>query len=251
MNERVFYNSLLIVSFAIALIVFIVLFFISAPYGRHLRKGWGLTISNKLAWIVMEAPSPMLFAAFFLIGNNATAVTVILLGLWEAHYIHRAFVYPFSLRGDRSMPAVIVIFGLAFNLMNVYLNGRYIFSFSTEYTVSWLTDPRFILGIALFVSGVFINRAADKTLRALRKPGEDIYSIPNTGLYRWISCPNYFGEIIIWSGWALATWSLPGLAFAIWTVANLAPRARSHHVWYLSHFPDYPAKRKVLLPKVW
>jgi protein-S-isoprenylcysteine O-methyltransferase Ste14 len=70
-------------------------------------------------------------------------------------------------------------------------------------------------------------------------------------LYRWISCPNYLGEIVEWSGWALATWSLPGLAFAVWTAANLAPRAHSHHLWYREHFEDYPPQRKALLPGLW
>ncbi|MDH5284165.1 MAG: 3-oxo-5-alpha-steroid 4-dehydrogenase, partial [Gemmatimonadota bacterium] len=32
------------------------------------------------------------------------------------------------------------------------------------------------------------------------------------------------------------------------TVANLAPRAWSHHRWYLEKFPDYPPDRKALIP---
>ncbi|MFC1990171.1 hypothetical protein ACFLVW_06425 [Chloroflexota bacterium] len=42
---------------------------------------------------------------------------------------------------------------------------------------------------------------------------------------------------------------MPGLAFAVWTMANLVPRARAHHAWYHKHFPDYPAGRKVLVPR--
>jgi len=85
----------------------------------------------------------------------------------------------------------------------------------------------------------------------LRQPGETGYRIPQGGLYRWISCLNYFGEIIEWAGWAIATWSLPGLAFAVWTFANLAPRARAHHAWYHQHFPEYPRERRALLPGIW
>jgi protein-S-isoprenylcysteine O-methyltransferase Ste14 len=70
-------------------------------------------------------------------------------------------------------------------------------------------------------------------------------------MYRWISCPNYFGEIVEWIGWAIATWSLAGLAFALWTAANLAPRARSHHQWYRESFADYPQERKALVPRLW
>jgi len=129
--------------------------------------------------------------------------------------------------------------------------GRHIFTFSTRYTSEWLADPRFATGLVLFIAGFIINRQADGALRRLRGAGEPDYKIPYDGLYRWISCPNYFGEIIIWTGWAVATWSLPGLAFAIWTAANLAPHARSHHRWYREHFPDYPSMRKALVPGLW
>ena len=66
-----------------------------------------------------------------------------------------------------------------------------------------------------------------------------------------MSCPNYLGEILEWVGWAVATWSLPGLAFAVWVIANLVPRARSHHRWYRERFPDYPDGRKALVPGLW
>lgn len=250
-SGQTFYNNLLLSSFVFAFIVFIMLFFFAAPYGRYARKGWGPDINNKIAWIIMESPSPLLFSACFLTGNTQTITPIILLGLWEAHYIHRAFIYPFGLRGDKRIPILIIGFGFIFNLLNAFLNGRYIFNLSDQYTVNWLIDPRFVCGVVLFITGYLINRSADHVLHNLRMPGEDVYKIPQSGLYRWISCPNYFGEIIVWTGWAIATWSLPGLLFAVWTVANLAPRARSHHNWYQETFPDYPSQRKALLPGLW
>ena len=45
--------------------------------------------------------------------------------------------------------------------------------------------------------------------------------------------------------------SADGLAFALWTIANLAPRAWTNHQWYRRRFPDYPQKRRVLLPGLW
>jgi steroid 5-alpha-reductase/3-oxo-5-alpha-steroid 4-dehydrogenase 1 len=149
------------------------------------------------------------------------------------------------------MSLIVLAFGFIFNLINGYINGRFLFTFSTSYQVSWLIDPRFILGMTILVSGFIINRQADTILMTLRRPGEDDYKIPYGSLYSWISCPNYFGEILIWTGWAIATWSLPGLAFAVWTVANLAPRARANHHWYRNRFLDYPANRKALVPKIW
>src|SRR5262249_1460418 len=119
------------------------------------------------------------------------------------------------------------------------------------YDASWLHDPRFLVGAALWIAGYTINRAADRTLRRLRARGESAYRIPRGMLFRWVSCPNYLGECVEWIGWAILTWSFAGLAFALWTLANLVPRARSHHAWYRAHFADYPRNRRALVPCVW
>ena len=251
MSEQTIFNFLLAGWFVLAVAVFIALFFVVAPYGRHIRSGWGYTIDNKIGWVIMEAPAPVVFAVCFVLGSN-TAAALVFLGLWEAHYLHRAFIYPLGLRGTaKRMPLSVMGFGFLFNIMNGYLNGRYIFTFSGGYSNEWLGDWRFLTGLALFLIGFVINRQADRILRSLRRPGESDYRVAQRGLYRWVSCPNYLGEIIIWIGWLVATWSLPGLAFALWTVANLVPRARAHHQWYRENFPDYPRERRALVPALW
>jgi len=201
----------------------------------------------------MEAASPLLMLLYFIIRDNSVTIPVLIfLILWEAHYIHRAFIYPFTISHKaRLMPLSVIALGFLFNVVNAYLNGRYLFSFSPGYSDQWLCDPRFICGLVLFAAGYFINKKADETLRILGWNNEGHYKIPYGGFYRWISCPNYFGEIVLWTGWAVMTWSLPGLAFAVWTAANLAPRARAHHRWYREYFPDYPRERKALLPFIW
>jgi protein-S-isoprenylcysteine O-methyltransferase Ste14 len=253
MNEYTVLNALIIGWFVLAGGVFLALFFVTAPYGRHARKGWGPGFTNRVAWVVMEAPAPLLFALFFALGEHHASPTAwVFLALWQAHYFHRAFIYPFRLRGsEKRMPIVIVASGLVFNGVNGYLNGRYLFTFSGGYPTAWLWDPRFAIGLGLFVVGFVINRQADQMLRSLRGPEEMDYKVPHGGLYSWISCPNYFGEILEWVGWAVATWSFAGLAFATWTAANLIPRARAHHLWYREAFPDYPPERKALVPRLW
>ncbi len=86
--------------------------------------------------------------------------------------------------------------------------------------------------------------------RRPRSPGETGYRIPRGFLFEKISCPNYLGEVVEWTGWALAAWSLPGLSFAVWTAANLLPRALTHHRRYRKTFPDYPADRKAIVPGI-
>ena len=254
MTEPAFYRTLLVGFFAAAPLTFLLLLFVDAPYGRHVGSVWqGPTISNRLAWVVMEAPAPLVFAFCFLIGTSRSAPAMwVFLLMWESHYIYRAFIYPFTLRGARKrMPLLVAALGFTFNVLNGYLNGRYLFSLSGGYPDRWLLDPRFLLGLPLFVGGAVICRRSDAILRRLRTPGESGYKIPYGGPYRWVSAPNYLGEIIQWGGWAIATWSVAGLAFFVWVTANLVPRARAHHRWYRGHFADYPPQRRALLPGLW
>jgi hypothetical protein len=253
MTEVAFWNGLLVGWLLLPGPVFALLFYIPAPYGRHTRVGWGPTIRNSLGWMIMEAPAALLFAACFLLGQHRhTIIPWIFLGLWEAHYIHRSFIYPLNLAASgKEMPILVMSLGFLFNLCNGYLNGRYLFGLSPTYPTRWLGDPRFLIGLGLFAAGFLINRQADRILHHLRHQGGLEYKVPQGGLYRWISCPNYLGEMVEWTGWAVATWSLPGLAFALFTAANLLPRARVHHFWYHEHFPDYPPNRKALVPGLW
>jgi 3-oxo-5-alpha-steroid 4-dehydrogenase 1 len=252
MSESTFFNWLVVSMLLSAVVVFIALFFVAAPYGRHSRLGWGPAINEKLGWIVMESAAPVIFFVCYLTGQTNTGIVIVFLVMWELHYLQRAFVFPFSLRNSGArMTVAVIAMGFIFNAINAYINGRYVFNFSGGYPSNWLTGTKFIFGAVLFIAGYIINRQSDWTLHNLRHRGESSYSIPHGGLYRWISCPNYFGEILIWTGWAAATWSLPGLVFALWTAANLVPRARSHQRWYRERFPDYPETRKTLIPLLW
>lgn len=235
----------------VAPVVCVLLLFVTAPYGRHAREGWGPTLSIRPGWMVMESPASVGFLAVYLCGEaRAGVVPALFLLLWEAHYLHRTFIYPRHLRGpDGRLPWVIVLTGVVFNCVNAWINARWI-SQSGHYDDRWLLDPRWIAGLVLFLGGKAVNLQSDGILSRLRAPGKTGYHVPHGGLFRWVSCPNYLGEIVEWGGWAVATWSLPGLAFAIFTAANLVPRALAHHRWYRATFSDYPPERRALVPFV-
>jgi protein-S-isoprenylcysteine O-methyltransferase Ste14 len=252
MGEAQLFETLTWVWLGVAAASCLLLLFVSAPYGRHVRAGWGPTIPSTLGWVVMEAPAVLVFLACFLLGDRKGApVHLVFLGLWLLHYVNRSFVFPFRRRGgERPMPISIAGSAFFFNLVNGYLQGRWLNTLGPAYEPSWLLDPRFLAGAALFLLGFAVNLHADAVLRNLRKPGETGYRIPYGGLYRWVSSPNYLGEILEWTGWAVLTSSWPGLVFALWTAANLAPRALTNHRWYRERFPDYPKERKALVPFV-
>jgi protein-S-isoprenylcysteine O-methyltransferase Ste14 len=224
------------------------LFFISAPYGKFLRKGWGALIRSKWAWMVMEIPSPILMTFFFITSENKNITKVIFICLWLSHYLYRTFIYPFRQSGkDKAYPVLLVAMAFTFNCLNGFVNGYGVFHLYS-YDVTDLLKWQFIAGSLIFATGFVINKISDEKLRNLRRlnPGE--YIIPEDWLFKYISNPHYFGEIIEWGGWAVMTWSLPGLAFAVFTFANLFPRAISSHKWYKNKFQEYPENRKAVIP---
>jgi hypothetical protein len=246
------FNLIVYVWIGIAVVIFPFVLRITAPYGRHTNTTWGPLISNRAGWILMESPALFFFAVLFIFGkNHHNLIPWIFFTLWIIHYTNRTLIFPFRLHTKgKKMPITIVLMAICFNFVNGFINGYYLGSLSEPYALSWLYDPRFIIGVIMFCSGLAINWQADNILIHLRKPGETGYKIPYGGFFRFISCPNHFSEIIEWFGFALMTWSLPGLAFAIWTLVNLMPRALQHHKWYQMTFPDYPSDRKAIIPFV-
>ena len=244
------FNTLLWVWTLLGLATFILLLFVTAPYGRHSRKDWGPSIPNRLAWFLMEFVSLLVFVLSFLLGpNGIQPVTWIFFAIYASHYINRSIIWPWRTRtSGKQMPLVVALLALCFNLINGFINGYYFSAFARVYTWDWLIDLRFILGMIVFCVGVFINWWSDQILLNLRKGGKKGYFIPRGGMFRWVSCPNFFGEILEWTGFAIMTWSPAALVFALWTFFNLVPRALDHHKWYRKTFPDYPQERKAILP---
>lgn len=251
MTETGLHSALVWAVLLLAPLTACLLMVISAPYGRHGRAGWGPTASARWAWLVMESPSVLVFLGVYALGDHRAApVPLLFLAMWQVHYVHRTFIYPLRMKSTgRRTPFFVALLAFLFTLVNAYINARWVSHLGT-YSLEWLANPRFVAGAALFALGMGINLYSDGVLLRLRGPGQSGYKVPEGGLYRWVSCPNYLGEILEWIGWALATWSLAGVAFAAYTAANLVPRARSHHRWYREQFPEYPKERKALVPFV-
>ena len=113
-------------------------------------------------------------------------------------------------------------------------------------------EPNFVFGVALFLFGMGVNLHADTVLINLRAPGDTSYHIPRGGFFYYVSGANFFGEICEWAGFALAAWSLPAAAFAIFTFCNIGPRGAQHHEWLKEKFGDkYPKNRAAVFPGIW
>lgn len=246
------YQYFLIGWMAFAIIIFIVLMFITAPYGRHSKTNWGPMVGNRLGWVVMEMVVLLVLWYFIFKGKNEqTSANVLIISMFTFHYFNRSFIFPLRLKTTgKKMPLAIMFMGIVLNIVSGFTFGYY-FGNLKVYENQWLTSLEFIIGTLIFVTGLIINWRSDALLIGLRKQDETGYKIPYGGLFKYVSCPNLLGETIEWGGFAILTWSLPGLAFFVWTFANLIPRAIAHHRWYKQHFSDYPEGRKAVIPFLW
>ncbi|KAI8615430.1 3-oxo-5-alpha-steroid 4-dehydrogenase-domain-containing protein [Chytriomyces sp. MP71] len=107
----------------------------------------------------------------------------------------------------------------------------------------------FILGFFFYAQ--FSNFLTHKILSDLRPPGSRVRMIPMGYGFNYVSCPNYFFEIL---GWIAITIMSGSLATALFTVVGAVQMylwAVKKHARYLREFGDkYPKNRKILIPGI-
>lgn len=241
MFTTTFYFSVVAVMVVLAVLTFVALLRIDAPYGMMYNPKWGPSVYNKIGWVAMESPVVVAMVLLWAFSPRRGEITpVVMTCIFLLHYIQRSFIFPFMMKGKSKMPLVIVAMGATFNIINAYLIGGWIFYVAPEgeYPASWLGSALFILGTLIFFAGMAINLHSDYIIRHLRKPGDTRHYIPRGGMFRYVTSANYFGELTEWLGFAILSWSVGGAVFFIWTFANLAPRARTLHGRYCSEFGD-------------
>ena len=250
-----YFDVFLLAMAALAVVVFIALYFIDAGYGITFNKKWGFAINNKIAWFCMETPVFVLMTILCLSSSrisqfdvSTSLVPLIFFLFFQIHYARRSFIYPFLLKGKSKMPVVVMLMGIMFNTCNAFMQGGWIFYKSPEcmYSVSWLLSPQFMIGTVLFFGGMALNIQSDEIIRNLRQQGDTKHYLPDKGLFKKVAGAHYFGEIVEWTGFAILTWSVSGAVFALWTFANLVPRANSVYKKYKKMFGDETITNKKL-----
>ena len=228
----------------IAFIIFPINLIYKAPYGKHSTKKWGKTIDNKTGWVLMELPALITCPLIYYIIVDEISLSTGFIFIWITHYFNRTIIYPLKIKTKgKKIPVAIVASAFFFNVINGILNGYFIATIPFE-SISFIC---ILIGFIIFIIGLYINISSDNTLIKLRT-NQKGYVIPKGGLFNYVSCPNFFGEIIEWLGFAIMTLNLGSISFLIWTICNLIPRSKAHHNWYKENFENYPSKRKAVIP---
>ena len=234
------FNIFLIAMAVTALFVFVALFFVKAGYGYLYNPKFGFPVPNKVAWVLMEAPVFVaMWVLWWLGGKTTEAAPLVLFSIIQIHYFQRSFIFPMLIRGRSKMPVSIMLMGATFNTLNALMQGGWLFFFAPkDYYADWFCKPYIYIGVAVWLFGFVTNIHSDYIIRNLRKPGDTKHYIPRGGMFRFVSSANYFGELMEWVGYAIASLSWSGVVFALWTFANLGPRANSLYKRYADEFGD-------------
>lgn len=255
--DRESFQLFLWVMSAVALVVFVALYFVKAGYGMFRTASWGASINNKIAWMLMEAPVFIVMLLLWWLSGVGFAIPQFLfLFLFLLHYFQRSFVFPFLMKGKSKMPLAIMLMGVVFNVLNgmMQAGGLFFFPVQGEYEKGWsyLLEPHALAGIALFFVGMAVNWHSDYVIRHLRKPGDTKHYLPARGLYKYVTSANYFGELVEWTAFAILTAAPAAWVFVWWTFANLVPRAHAIHRRYREEFgDDAVGKRKRVIPFIY
>lgn len=282
--------ALMILSLAFIVVTFLFQLKKPARYGRHDKNHGKCYVPQRLAHAASDfIPGVVFFTLiYFLQGRNfSQPPNVVFYCLFTVHYLHRGLVTPLVARySSWRIPVFIPLVNFIANLLFHYLIVDFISS--ACYFPGYLYDPRFLLGLLLFIAGFVLNKMADTYLVCLRcRPDEQrrdktdiiglclnksggkgccpasvddkegaecdnggLYTVPECCLFKLIVNPNYLGEAIQWFGWALATWSLSGFVWWMFSLATFIPRARHNLRWYRKNFDNFPKYRRGLIPGI-
>lgn len=254
---------LLYASMAVLMSIAVTGLFEKAPYGRYTGQtpfgsSWMQSVIEKtmipgrLAWFLQECPT-LIHASlwYFMYPTPEVAYrprNQLLLLLFVWHYTNRVIVFPLRSRFSKPTPIGIMLAAMLFCALNGYVQARTLTHVGNyEHVPLWVVAA----GAVVFYAGWFINVKCDTILTNLRKPGEKkgTYHIPHGFLFEYVSGANFFGEIVEWWGYALASgFALHATVFAVTTTLVIGIRAVHHHQWYLTKFDDYPSSRKAVIP---
>lgn len=194
-----------------AVLTFLGLSYFAAPYGKYsASKGFGPLVPAQLAWAFMECPNLWVSALVWFYRRNLGGAAIdntmnqVALFCFLLHYTNRSIIYPLRMSASKTtpMPLSVMMAALVFctwnglnQALSLVVEGNDVLANSK------ITDPRCLLGLAVFLFGFYTNITSDNTLirakmdadakAAAGTGGGSKYVIPRGGMFTYVSCANY------------------------------------------------------------
>ncbi len=248
---------LLIVSLAVSALGWIYfIYFFSLGYGFGI-SALAITIAV-LFRDVLTLPTAMLCVVMFIFGMR--------LGLYLATREKRSTEYRKILYGPDSTkkkPLFVVITVWVFcALLYVGQVSPVAFYLANAHDGIAVNELWTWIGVVLMIAGVVLESVSDAQKKAAKKKNPRRYV--DTGLYRLVRCPNYLGELVIWTGsfvvcigascaiwqWVISAIGYIGIVYVMFSGARRLEVRQSVTYGNDNDFQEYIKKTPILLPFV-
>ena len=167
--------GLMILSLAVIVVAFLFQLKKPARYGRHDKNHGKCYVPQRLAHAASDfIPGVVFFTImYFAQGRNLSQPpNLVFYCLFTVHYLHRGLITPLTARySSWKVPVFIPIFNFIVNLLFHYLIVDFIGS--ACYFPGYLYDPRFLLGLLIFIAGFVLNKMAETYLICIRCRAEE------------------------------------------------------------------------------
>ena len=117
-----------------------------------------------------------------------------------------------------------------------------------------------VIGIVISVCGLLLETEADRQKSAQKKENPNM--VATKGLYKIVRCPNYFGEIVFWTGvliadltalktagqWIVAVFAWIAIVYIMFNGAQRLEKRQNARYGEDPAYKDYVGKTPIILP---
>ena len=119
-----------------------------------------------------------------------------------------------------------------------------------------------VIGIIFMAAGIFLEIGADHQKNQAKK--NDAHMFVSTGLYGFVRCPNYLGEVLLWTGvfvsginiyrtpleWIISLIGYIGIIYVMFSGARRLELRQDRNYGHLPAYREYVRTTPILLPFV-
>lgn len=249
--------TLLLISFIVSSVGWIYfIYFFSIGYGLSISA---LAVAvGVMFWDVMTLPAAILLVVLFIYGIR---LALYLLMRERRSVSYKKILYQPENTTKRPVSVMLIIWILC-ALLYVGQISPITFYLRNLKDGSSVNNLLVWIGVVMATAGVIIEMVADAQKSAAKRV--DAHRFVDTGLYRIVRCPNYFGEVVMWTGsfvicfganctlwqWVVAILGYIGIIYVMFSGARRLELHQDKVYGEMPEFQVYTKRTPLILPFV-